>query len=49
MLVASNKSLAEYNLSRSVEFQEKKQELIDVYEELTGVNSSVQEKSSKLS
>lgn len=49
MLVASNKSLADYNLSRHEEFQEKKYKLIDLYQELKEINSIVEEKSAKLS
>lgn len=49
MLIASNKSLAEYNLSRSEEFHEKKCKLLDLYEELKQINASVEEKCKKLS
>lgn len=49
MLIASNKSLAEYNLSRSAEFQEKKRGLVDIYEELKEINERIEAKSGKLS
>lgn len=49
MLIASNKSLAEFNLSRAEEFQEKKYKLADMYQELREINASVEEKTVKLS
>lgn len=49
MLIASNKSLAEYNLSRAEEFKEKKRQLADLYEKLQKIYATVEEKTSKLS
>lgn len=48
ILIAENKSLAEYNLSKSTEFQEKKRELVNVYETLKEINSRIEAKSAKL-
>lgn len=49
MVIASNKSLAEYNLSRAEEFKEKKSQLTNVYEELKEINSSIEAKIAKIS
>lgn len=48
LLIAENKSLAEYNLSKSSEFQERKRELVNVYEELKDINTRIEAKASKL-
>lgn len=49
MLIASNKSLAEFNLTRAEEFQEKKCKLADMYQELREINVNVEERITKLS
>lgn len=49
MLIASNKSLAEFNLSRSEEFMEKKTQVADLYEELQQMHAAIEEKISKIS
>lgn len=49
MLIASNKSLAEFNLTRAEEFQDKKCKLAEMYQELREINATVEEKTTKLS
>jgi hypothetical protein len=44
MLIASNKSLAEYNLSQEEALLEKKSQLLDLNEQLTQLSKSVESK-----